>query len=87
MSAGEPEAIPTCQRVIDCLPEWFEGGLPAAKEGPLERHLLLCPPCGNLARTYRRVADVARAALEVRMPRAASERLARLLAVRFAARF
>ncbi len=86
MNAGEPESIPTCQRVVDCLPEWFEGGLPFAEEGPLERHLVVCPPCGDLARTYRRVADVARAALEVRMPQAAKERLARVLAARFAAR-
>jgi len=86
MSAGEPEAIPTCQRVVDCLPEWFEGGLPPAEEGPLERHLVLCPPCGDLARSYRWVADVARAALEVRMPQAARDRLHRVLAVRLAAR-
>lgn len=84
MSAGDHETLPTCQRVIDCLPEWLEGGLPSAEEGPLERHLVHCPPCGHLARTYRRVGDVARAALEIRMPEAASERLWRVLAVRFA---
>jgi len=85
MNAGEPEGIPTCQHVVDCLPEWFEGGLPSAEEGSLERHLVLCPPCGGLARTYRRVADVARAALEVRLPRDAEHRLRRVLAARFAA--
>jgi len=82
MSAGEHETLPTCQRVVDCLPEWLEGGLPSGEEGLLERHLVLCPPCGDLARTYRRVGDVARAALEVRMPKAASDRLWRVVTER-----
>ncbi|MBI5069252.1 MAG: zf-HC2 domain-containing protein [Deltaproteobacteria bacterium] len=86
MSAGDPEAIPSCQRVVECLPAWFEGALPSGEEGPMERHLVLCPPCGHLARTYRRVGDVARAAMEVRLPPAAAERLGRLLRARFAAR-
>lgn len=86
MSAGEPEAIPSCQRVVECLSDWVEGALPYAEEGPMERHLVLCPPCGDLARGYRRVAEVASAALEVTMPPAARERLGRLLRARFAAR-
>jgi len=86
MSAGEPETLPTCQRVVDCLPEWSEGELAPGEAGPFERHLVVCSPCGDLARTYRRVGDVARVALRVQMPAAARERLGRLLRARFAGR-
>lgn len=86
MSAGEPETIPTCQHVVDCLPEWSEGGLAPGEAGPFERHLVVCPPCGDLARTYRQVGEVARAALQLQMPDDARERLGRLLRARFAGR-
>jgi hypothetical protein len=86
MNAGEREAIPSCRRVVEWLPAWSEGALPAGDEGPMERHLVLCPPCGHLARTYRRLGEVARAAMALRLPPAAAERLGRLLRARFAAR-
>lgn len=86
MSAGEPENLPTCQHVVACLPEWSEGELAPGEEEPFERHLVVCPPCGDLARTYRAVGEVARAALQVQMPPAARERLGRLLRARLAGR-
>lgn len=82
MSAGEHQTLPTCQRVIDCLPEWLEGGLAGESIGPLLHHLQRCSPCADLARTYRAVGAVARQALALEMPGPARERLRRILLAR-----
>lgn len=80
--SGHTHSIPTCREIVDQLPDWAEGQLPEAAEEPYRRHLDLCPPCGDLARTYQALARVARAALEVRMPEAARQRLQAALRAR-----
>ncbi len=82
MSAGHIEPVPTCQHLVERLPEWTEGGLPHEEQEPFERHLSLCPPCGHLVREYVRVGAAARLALEVHMPPAARARLERVLRAR-----
>jgi anti-sigma factor ChrR (cupin superfamily) len=68
--------------VFDRLPEWAEGRLATPEVASYQRHLELCPPCGEAARQYQALAKVARAALEVKMPEAAKERLRRALLAR-----
>jgi hypothetical protein len=77
MTAGG--TLPSCREVVDSLPEWAEGSLGGAVLEPYQRHLRICPPCGSLARGYQALAGVARAALDVRMPPEARERLRRAL--------
>jgi Putative zinc-finger len=79
----EQTPIPTCREVVEYLPDWAEGRLEALQLEPYHRHLELCPPCGNLARTYRALARVARSALQVEMPAEAKVRLGQLLRSRF----
>lgn len=79
---GEKRAIPTCEEVLEHLGEWCEGELAAHVDEPYEEHLELCPPCGNLARTYRALPRIAGSALEARMPEDAKGRLYRALAAR-----
>ncbi len=74
--------IPSCEEVVAQLEAWSEGTLPDEASAPYEQHLHLCSPCANIASTYRALARIARAALEVRMPPEASERLQRALAAR-----
>lgn len=82
MSAGHTDSIPTCREVFERLPDWAEGRLAGTELAPYERHLEVCPPCGEAARQYQALAKVARAALEVKMPDAAKERLRRAIAAR-----
>jgi len=77
--SAEETPLPTCKEVVELLPDWAEGNLEALRREPYERHLHVCPPCGQLARTYQALARVARTSLEVQMPAAAKERLRRLL--------
>ncbi len=79
---GEKRAIPTCQEVFEQLGDWCEGKLPAHAEEPYGRHLELCPPCGNIARTYQALPRIVTSALETRMPEDAKGRLYRVLASR-----
>jgi len=85
MSAGTTDPLPTCREVFDRLPDWAEGVLAAPEVGTYQRHLELCAPCGEAARQYRAVSRVARAALEVKMPAEARERLRRALLARMRA--
>jgi hypothetical protein len=80
--SGEKTEIPTCQEVVDRLGDWCEGGLPEDAAGPFATHLDLCPPCANIASTYQALARIARAALDVKMPDEAKERLRCKLAAR-----
>lgn len=82
MSAGTTEPLPTCREVFERLPDWAEGRLAVPEVASYQRHLELCPPCGEAARQYQALAKVARAALEVKMPEAAKERLRRVLLAR-----
>jgi anti-sigma factor ChrR (cupin superfamily) len=75
MSAGTTEQLPTCKEVFERLPDWAEGRLATPEVAPYQRHLELCSPCGEAARQYQALAKVARAALEVKMPEDAKERL------------
>jgi hypothetical protein len=75
-------AIPTCQEVVDHLGDWCEGHLPDDAAEPFAEHLHLCPPCSSIASTYQALSRVARAALEVKMPPEAKERLRQKLAAR-----
>jgi anti-sigma factor (TIGR02949 family) len=83
MPVDDSEALPTCREVVDHLPEWAEGTLPESAEASYVRHLEVCPPCGDLARSYQAVAEVARAALAVEMPEDARRRLRARLQARF----
>jgi hypothetical protein len=82
MSSEDP-TLPSCKEIVEGLPDWAEGRLDDLHQEPYERHLELCPPCGNLARTYRALAQVARSALAVEMPPAARDRLRKRLLARF----
>lgn len=74
--------LPTCRELVDRLPDWAEGQLAEAEVGPYHRHLALCSPCGDLARTYQALAQVARGALQVKIPEAAARRLRAALLAR-----
>lgn len=79
---GEKRAIPTCQEVFEHLGDWCEGQLPAHAQENYVRHLELCSPCANIARTYQALSRIATSALETNMPEDAKERLRRALAAR-----
>jgi hypothetical protein len=83
--SDERTAIPTCQEVVDRLGDWCEGRLPEGAAGPFATHLDLCPPCACIANTYQALSRLARAALDVKMPEEAKERLRRKLAARLRA--
>lgn len=82
---GSASRAPSCREILDRLADWAEGHLGDGDEEPYRHHLELCPPCGSLARTYRALPAVARAALAAEMPGEARDRLRRLLLARFGA--
>lgn len=69
----------SCERVVELLLEYLEGGLSPEAHAAMKQHLERCPPCVAFARQYEKTSKVCRDELRRDMPEAMREHLLEFL--------
>ncbi len=73
-----------CRELFEKMSEYIDGELDAATEADIRRHLADCPHCAVCRDTLQRTVDLCRGLPDRPVPPGFSEKMALLIAERFA---